>query len=174
MPKIIENVREQLLAEAKKQITERGYAATTVRSVANACGIAVGTVYNYFKSKDLLIASFVAEDWIKCVDEISACPTEPSKAFLHRIYGLLRDFSEKNASLFGDPDAAKVYYTVFSSRHKQLRDQLADLILPVCGAEEESERRFLSQFTAESVLTWTSAGVPFEKLYKPLEKLLKK
>ena len=174
MPKIIENAREQILTEAKKQIAERGYAATTVRSVANSCGIAVGTVYNYFSSKDMLIASFVAEDWIKCVDEISACPTEPPKAFLRRIYDLLRDFSEKNASLFGDPDAAKVFHTVSSSRHKQLRGQLAGLILPVCAAPTEEERSFLSQFIAESVLTWTTAGVPFEELYKPLDKLLKK
>ena len=34
MAKIIENVREQLLTEAKKQIWERGYADTTIRSVA--------------------------------------------------------------------------------------------------------------------------------------------
>ena len=46
MPKIIENVREQLLAVAKKQIGERGYANTTIRSVAGECGLAVGTVYN--------------------------------------------------------------------------------------------------------------------------------
>ena len=33
MPKLIENVRTQLLLEAKKQIAERGYAKTTIRSV---------------------------------------------------------------------------------------------------------------------------------------------
>ena len=34
MPKILEKVREQLLAEAERQIAERGYARTTIRSVA--------------------------------------------------------------------------------------------------------------------------------------------
>ena len=51
MPKIIENVREQLLGEAKRQIAKKGYGKTTIRSVASACGFGVGTVYNYFKSK---------------------------------------------------------------------------------------------------------------------------
>ena len=46
MPKIIENVREQLLTEAKRQIAENGYSATTIRSVAGACGLGIGTVYN--------------------------------------------------------------------------------------------------------------------------------
>ena len=64
MPKIIENIREALLVEAKRQIAERGYQNTTIRSVAKECGVAVGTVYNYFKSKDMLIASFILEDWI--------------------------------------------------------------------------------------------------------------
>ena len=33
----------------------------TVRSVAAGCGVAVGTVYNYFSSKDMLIAAFMLE-----------------------------------------------------------------------------------------------------------------
>ncbi len=48
MPKIIENLRERLLAEAKRQVMESGYANTTVRSIAKACGVGTGTVYNYF------------------------------------------------------------------------------------------------------------------------------
>lgn len=42
MSKIIENVWEQLLTEAKKQIRERGYADTTIRSVAGTGGLGVG------------------------------------------------------------------------------------------------------------------------------------
>ena len=48
MPKIIEGVRARLLNEAKRQIATLGYARTTIRSVATACGLGVGTVYNYF------------------------------------------------------------------------------------------------------------------------------
>ena len=42
MPKIIENIREQLLQEVKRQIAENGYGKTTIRSVAGACGLGVG------------------------------------------------------------------------------------------------------------------------------------
>ena len=48
MPKLIEQLREKLLFEAKKQIYEQGYSKTTVRSVTAALGVGVGTVYNYF------------------------------------------------------------------------------------------------------------------------------
>ena len=57
MPKIIENLEKRLIAEAKRQIAESGYGATTIRSVAKGCNVGVGTVYNYFPSKDALIAT---------------------------------------------------------------------------------------------------------------------
>lgn len=170
MPKIIENVRELLLDTAKKQIKERGYANTTIRSVAGECGLAVGTVYNYFKSKDMLIASFVVADWNSYLSDIRGAKlSEPRKA-LHNIYNALISFSEQHASLFRDPDAAKVYAAVFSERHKTLRGQIAEIILPLCSAENAE---FTSQFVAESLLTWTVAGKDFDSIFNILEKILK-
>ena len=169
MPKIIENVREQLLNAAKRQISERGYANTTIRSVASECKLAVGTVYNYFESKDMLIASFMAEDWYECTAKIKAFSTHDKKAFLHCIYGALVEFSEKHKALFEDADAAKVFATVFSERHHQLREQIAELILPICEAENSS---FVSIFAAESILCWTMAGTDFEELYKIIIKII--
>ena len=169
MPKIIENVREQLLCEAKKQIAERGYANTTIRSVAGECGLAVGTVYNYFKSKDMLIASFMAEDWYECVEKIRLHPTDDTRAFLQCIYDALIDFSNKHNALFTDADAARVFSTVFGERHKQLRDQISELILPICKAEDPG---FASEFVAESILCWTMAGKDFDDIYKLIIKII--
>lgn len=73
MPKIIENLPEKLAEEARRQITESGYSAMTIRSVAKACGVGVGTVYNYYPSKDALVAQFMLEDWKRCIAAIEAC-----------------------------------------------------------------------------------------------------
>lgn len=170
MPKIIENVRELLLDTAKKQIEERGYANTTIRSVAGECGLAVGTVYNYFKSKDMLIATFVVEDWNSYLSDIRGAQISESRMALHNIYDALIHFSEKHRSLFSDPEAAKVYSTVFSERHKTLRSQISEIILPLCPAENAE---FTSQFVAESLLTWTVAGKDFDSIFNILEKILK-
>lgn len=99
MPKVIENVREQLLKEARNQVAKNGYRKTTVRSVAGACNIAVGTVYNYFKSKDMLIASFMADDWIQCIDNIKSRPSPDAETALHNIYDGLLSFSKKHEAL---------------------------------------------------------------------------
>ena len=72
MPKIIEDLRERLLQEAQKQITTSGYSAMTIRSVARSCQVAVGTVYNYFPSKDELIASVMLGRWNECMQSIAS------------------------------------------------------------------------------------------------------
>ena len=170
MPKIIENVRELLLDTAKKQIEERGYANTTIRSVAGECGLAVGTVYNYFRSKDMLIATFVVEDWNSYLSDIRGAKLSDPRMALHNIYDALIHFSEKHRSLFSDPEAAKVYSAVFSERHKTLRSQISEIIAPLCPAESGD---FTAEFVAESLLTWTVAGKDFDSIFNVLEKILK-
>ena len=70
MPRIIENLKDRLIAETQKQIEENGYGALTIRSVAKACGVGIGTVYNYFQSKEELIAKHLLDDWKQCIAAI--------------------------------------------------------------------------------------------------------
>ena len=167
MPKIIENVREQLLAEAKKQISERGYKNTTIRSVASECNIATGTVYNYFKSKDMLIASFILQDWLDCLSSIAEYPKGDSYSFLKFIYTSLIEFVNKHQSLFYDKEASKSFDTSVSERHGQLRQQLAQQIMPIASEE------FLAEYVAEAMLCWTMAGKDFEDIYSLLPEKIK-
>jgi AcrR family transcriptional regulator len=167
MPKIIENIREQLLTEAKRQINEYGYENTTVRSVARECGIAVGTVYNYFKSKDMLIASFILKDWLECTGRIAAYPKEDRRSYLAFIHLSLNDFKENHKKIFTDKAAAKVFNIAFSERHVQIREQLANLIEPIC------DRRFTAEYVAEAMLCWTMVGKTFAEIYPLLPEVIK-
>ncbi len=168
MPKLIENAPQQLLAEARRQVVERGYAKTTIRSVAGACGIAVGTVYNYFPSKESLIASFVAEDWKKSLAAMGERNRENGEDCLRTIYEELLAFTRKHQTLFTDPDAAKAVSGALLGRHLQLREQLADLIEPFAPSADG----FTARFIAEALLTWTISNTPFERIYQELKKLI--
>ena len=172
MPKILESMREQLLETARRQIERNGYGKTTIRSVAAECGIAVGTVYNYFPSKDMLIATFVSEDWRACIVPIAAQTEDDAETHLKRIYDAIRTFADSYRTLFSDDDAKTAYYAAFSERHRQLRQQLAGLILPVCGSD--ADRAFLSEFIAEALLIWTMEGKPFEDIYPMIQRLIQK
>ena len=166
MPKIIENIREKLLAEAKRQVSESGYSAMTIRSVATACGVGTGTVYNYFPSKDMLVASFMLEDWMECIQAISegAAHATDVKEALYCMYQELQKYKEKYTNLFADENAEASYNASFMQRHHLLREQLADPLKIWTAKQTEVDASFLAEFVAENMLTLTMAGKDFESI----------
>lgn len=55
-----DNNRKNILATAQKLFTQKGYEQTTTRDISAACGMAKGTLFNYFKSKETLAMTIVA------------------------------------------------------------------------------------------------------------------
>lgn len=164
MPKIIDHLSEKLIAEARRQIIEIGYDNFNIRSVARNCGIGVGTVYNYFPSKDALVAAFMAEDWQVCLTRIRQDSTDLSSA-IDAIYRELLHFHGQYEAVF--QSAAPSMPAPPRQYHSILRSQLAKILLPWC------REPFHAQFAAESLLTWSMAGVPLDQLKLLLEKALK-
>ena len=167
MPKIIENLESRLIEEAKKQIEEAGYAAMTIRSVAKACGVGVGTVYNYFPSKEVLVATHLLEDWKQCVTAINAVSTdsEAPRPVARCIYDQLISFSQRHQAIFRDETAAVGFAGSFGAYHGMLRRQLARPLRKFCDSD------FAADFLAEALLTWTMAQKPFDEIYGMMEKL---
>ncbi|MBQ7323215.1 MAG: TetR/AcrR family transcriptional regulator [Clostridia bacterium] len=169
MPKKIENVRELLLKEGVRLLEEEGYSKFTVRSVAKACGLGLGTVYNYFPSKDALIATHLLEDWRTHLAVMQTCALEGVER-LECVYSHLEAFMERHQSLFSDPKAKVSYANASSTWHKQLLSQLVEIVLPVCEGEN---RQFLAEFIVEALLVHSARGADFSLLIPIFEKLLK-
>lgn len=55
--------KEEILRTSRELIRQQGIAALNVRSVAAACGVSVGSIYNYFSSKSELVGSAVESIW---------------------------------------------------------------------------------------------------------------
>src|SRR5947209_19420946 len=53
--------RDRSLQAARRLLAEKGYDATTTRDVAAAAGIASGTLFNYFATKDAIIACLAGD-----------------------------------------------------------------------------------------------------------------
>ena len=53
--------REEIIQAAKKLIIEKGYRKTSVEDITNEVGIAKGSFYTYFKSKDYLMETLLIE-----------------------------------------------------------------------------------------------------------------
>ena len=167
MPKIIENPEEKLMSEARRQIEEAGYSAVTIRSVAKGCGVGVGTVYNYFPSKDDLLAAYLLRDWKECVAAIheTSCQSGTPEPVLRCMFDQLLAFSTRHRAIFRDEAAASAFAGSFSRYHGLLRSQLAAPLRKFCRGD------FPAEFIAESLLTWSMAGKSFDAIYEILKKL---
>ncbi len=167
MPKLIEGLRERLMEEARTQALSSGYAAVTIRSVAAACGVGVGTVYNYFSSKDALLASFLLSDWKDCMSAIqaSALGAKEPLPVLQTIYEQLSAFTLRNRAIFQDEAAAPGFGKAMGRYHDLLQSQLAAPLRPFCRDD------LTAAIAAESLLTWTVKGTGFSVLAPILLKL---
>ncbi len=167
MPKIIENLEKRLIEEAMKQLQECGYSNVTIRSVAKGCGVGIGTVYNYFPSKEALLATYILESWKECVASICTVSegSQGPQPVVRCIYDQLLQFSEAHSMVFRDAAAASTFAASFGQYHKLLRAQLASPLRKFCASD------FAAEFAAEALLTWTMAGKTFDEIYGMLEKI---
>jgi AcrR family transcriptional regulator len=61
--------RERIVGAAVKLFAKQGWDGTTTRDLATAAGIATGTLFNYFQSKEAVAATLVAEALAKAQHE---------------------------------------------------------------------------------------------------------
>lgn len=55
--------RESILKESRVLVSKEGLKALSIRKLAKNCGVAIGTIYNYFTSKDDLLISTIESVW---------------------------------------------------------------------------------------------------------------
>lgn len=93
--------REAILTVGKEIATQSGLQALNMREVAKRCGVAVGSVYNYFPSKGELIAATIESVWSEIIYNPTSLP--PSQSFVETVCSLfetIRKGSEKYPSFF--------------------------------------------------------------------------
>ncbi len=72
-----QRVRHRLLETAANRFARDGYDAANIDQIALAAGVAKGTVYNYFPSKERLFGAVLAEAARRAVDRYTANPPFP-------------------------------------------------------------------------------------------------
>lgn len=97
----IKTSKEALLEASRAMAAEEGLSSVNIRALAKRCGVAVGSVYNYFPSKAALLAETVAGVWadIFHMTEGAAVPTGFSNSVVW-LLGCLRQGAESCPSFF--------------------------------------------------------------------------
>jgi len=95
-------IKETIIKETKKQLLEKGISKTTIRSIANELGIAVGNLYYYFKTKadigDVIWADFTNKYLNEFLEKLKI-PEIQNKSGLDKIryyYAELYEYFKEN------------------------------------------------------------------------------
>ena len=139
-----QETRDAVMAAAAELFTTRGWAATGMRDVAKAAGVATETVYSHFSSKRVLLQSVIdvavggdaQPVAVAQRDEFTALGRGPRAERLARAAALIRAINERTAPYAqvireaapGDPAIAEV---LDATRARQRQDVEAGLALLV-------------------------------------------
>ncbi|MEI7848306.1 MAG: helix-turn-helix domain-containing protein, partial [Chloroflexota bacterium] len=96
MPIAVENGSEIIVRAAKQQLYEEGFHKLSIRKIAKRCGLAVGTIYNYFPTKKDLIVRLMTDYWEEFYASSSSTLAGEINIYgkLQNIYNKLRQFVE--------------------------------------------------------------------------------
>lgn len=129
--------REQILAAAARLFGQRGYANTTLRQIAQACGIQAGSIYYHFGGKDEIAAQVLDEGLaaVTCAvrQRLDALPPgvgmreRLAAAVQGHLWGMLHgsDFTAAHIRIYRYvSDAARQRHREVRSAYTQLWDEL--------------------------------------------------
>lgn len=126
--------RAEVLAAAAELFASRGYAATTVREVAEAAGMLGGSLYYHFDSKesmvDEILSSFLTDMWAD-YDRVTGAGLGPADTFRELI-----------VSSFRSLDAHRAAVVVYQKESRQLGEN------PRFTYLRESQRKFREMWLA--------------------------
>ena len=132
--------RERILAAAERVFARRGFFAARVSEIAKEAGVADGTIYLYFKSKDDLLISLFEQRMRQVNDQLRAAiaevpPREQLRAFIRTYLQLIHD----------EPDAAEVLTIELRQSSKFMKEydnpQFVDFLRMLGGVIAEGQQR---------------------------------
>ncbi len=92
---------EVIINIAKQLFSEKGYAATGIREIAEKSGLSLGNFYNYFKNKEELFKRLIdPENIIKSLDAIPAMVNEDFPENFDKIIRTIKRVVDMNQELY--------------------------------------------------------------------------
>ncbi len=167
MPKLIDHLRQDLLLCAADILQTEGYNALTLRRVAENCHIAVGTIYNYFPSKDDLAAQAMLADWRETVKTMERRCSEAQtvRQGLLAVYEGIEDFAQLYTHVWSEYAPRSGVLEFLRQKHSTTLAQLSTVVDGLLRRFDSDFDPYLPTFVAQSLLSAvTREQVPFATL----------
>jgi len=127
MPRVVkrEARRAELVSAAASLFSERGVAKTTVSDIVKVAGVAQGTFYLYFDSKDEVVLAVVERMGEAMIDG-AAARVEAGQSVVDKLL-ILRDLLSDVGS---EPGAAELIELMHRPENRALHDRFAEDLTP--------------------------------------------
>ncbi len=167
--------RRQILDSAQKLLREREYEQIQVREVADDAEVALGTLYRYFPSKDLLYAHALLA-WSESFEQrvrVASAATSDAERLRAVLRGAARAY-ERAPSFFRllsvlevatDPDVRAVFLT-FSDRFVTL---VTDVLVDTDPPEAATIAFVASAVLGSALRSWSRHGVSMRTTYDRID-----
>jgi AcrR family transcriptional regulator len=127
-------VENQILADATRLFAERGFAATTIKDIAQATGLTRSALYHYFANKEALLARLVSELTLTPATELAKLASLPDRSAAERLHAMAFDTAIRHA--------------IQSERFRVLVNSDAELPPELAKSYRAGRRRILAEFVA--------------------------
>ncbi len=120
-----ETYQDEILGAAERVFAERGFAATKISDIARAAGLATGTLYNYFDSKDQILGRLMLRRGDELLARLEAVVTAVLEHMdTHR--ATFRIFEEMSAG--SECDIRRVGGEEMERQHGRYREVVAAIV----------------------------------------------
>ena len=135
MPKIIEDVENRILRAARERLLGGDLSSFSARGIAEDCGIAVGTIYNYYRDKESLMGAIMAQDWQtelqRAGEAVAAAPSV--EAGILCLYVAMVRFSRVYEGVWAAAPTGEGFGSLYRSRHRLLLSQIEGQLVALYG-----------------------------------------
>jgi AcrR family transcriptional regulator len=126
-----EQTRQGILSAAYDLIIRQGYAATSMRQIAEKTGLALGGIYNHFSSKEEVFRAIIAErhPFFQIVPVLNSAPGNTVEEYVRNAAHRLVDELKRHPEFL---NLMLVEIVEFKARHVPVVfDKLYPLLLPI-------------------------------------------
>jgi AcrR family transcriptional regulator len=176
MPRRVDRTarRSELAAAAARIFAERGVANTSVSDIVKAAGVAQGTFYLYFATKDDVVLAVVDEMAGRMIEQITSAVESAGSTAVEKFLALRDVFTAFDT----DPAAAKLADFMHSPENRALHDRMAEQFVPALiplmesivaqGVEEDTfavrDTRAAAWFVLGGLQSAELSGTPVDQM----------
>lgn len=172
-----EERRRRVIRAARSLAADGGYDAVQMREVATAAGVALGTIYRYFSSKDALLAAAMAE-WTAELQERLARTPPAGRTPADRLVEVLR---RACASMEQQPRLSAALVRALSSAdegvaagsrevNQRIADIGAEILAHLDARQREDVLAVLGHVWYSALVGWVNGRTSMETVGNELER----